>query len=471
MGDPLEELAPSSALAASEEHLPADQFVREPLTTSPTPADTGQVPADQSLPETLSALPVSHASDGQLLPGQPIDEPLAACPVPVEPEHPPADHSIPETVAAPASAASEEHLPANRPIPDLMPPSAAAGFEELPPAIPPILVADSGETSHPDAGQPVTIPDKVRDEMYRRKRRSARLVKIAIVAAIVGFCGRWTPAALIWIPALCVPIFLYALARCFFLHSQVRRDRRRISAAPLRAIPDKAVLYLRSFSDDHAASKLCGALTEEEHLTKALGQIGSVIAVGRPNEFRPELGARRMYRSDEEWQSAVENAIRNAVLVVMRTGSSAGILWELDRVVRYVAPQKLLLIVDDVEEMKLFLSTIRRAYPHVYPSVKLRGPKIGSVRGFLQFDDSWQVSSIRLRRCFFSKNQDSSMIGIRFRCSLRPLFQRLGLPWKRPKIDWIKVMLKAPLALFVATAVVEAFVFLLFGAIRLLCRW
>jgi TM2 domain-containing membrane protein YozV len=103
------------------------------------------------------------------------------------------------------------------------------------------------------------------------------------------------------------------------------------------------VLYLRSFKDDGAAviddggwpivGQLMGLLavqTPEQELAEILSRLGPVIAVGRPGEPLPELGAARLYVSHDHWQEAVIALMRRASLVVVRVGTSAGVSWETD---------------------------------------------------------------------------------------------------------------------------------------------
>ena len=62
--------------------------------------------------------------------------------------------------------------------------------------------------------------------------------------------------------------------------------------------PAAPVLYLRSFADDGCAARRYGALTEEEQLAKALAWVGPLLAVGRPGEVLPHVGAQRIYVAD-----------------------------------------------------------------------------------------------------------------------------------------------------------------------------
>ena len=87
------------------------------------------------------------------------------------------------------------------------------------------------------------------------------------------------------------------------------------------------VLYLRSFTDDEAAGRRYGKLTEEEQLAKALAWFGPLLAVGHPGERLPHVGAQRIYLADDVWQPRVTELMKTASLVVIRTGSSQGFRW------------------------------------------------------------------------------------------------------------------------------------------------
>ena len=59
--------------------------------------------------------------------------------------------------------------------------------------------------------------------------------------------------------------------------------------------------------------------------------LGQVIAIGRPSEPMPELGAVRFYVSDDEWQAVVLNWIAKAELVVLRQMMGTQIYKEIAR--------------------------------------------------------------------------------------------------------------------------------------------
>ena len=87
------------------------------------------------------------------------------------------------------------------------------------------------------------------------------------------------------------------------------------------------VVYLRSFQDDSVTAEgtlstpelgafggalvggmledldlAGGTVTEEEQLAEALKDVGPFVAIGKPGEKLPQLGASRMYLQDSEWR-------------------------------------------------------------------------------------------------------------------------------------------------------------------------
>lgn len=99
-----------------------------------------------------------------------------------------------------------------------------------------------------------------------------------------------------------------------------------------------SVLYLRAFGDDGTTAQVASdnpfwpfsVRTGEERLVRALRETGEVVAVGRPGEQVPELGADRTYLTDAEWRPVVSSWIAEARLVVIRIGAGDGLWWEIE---------------------------------------------------------------------------------------------------------------------------------------------
>ncbi|MGE3845076.1 MAG: pyridoxamine 5'-phosphate oxidase family protein, partial [Vicinamibacterales bacterium] len=117
------------------------------------------------------------------------------------------------------------------------------------------------------------------------------------------------------------------------------------------------ILYLRSFPFDERATatgKWMGRIernfgfgliqddTAEMKVVRALRRFGPVLAIGRPGELREPPGALRFYVRDDLWQSKIEEIAPACQLVVLATGNSAGLRWELEHVARVLDPHRVL---------------------------------------------------------------------------------------------------------------------------------
>ncbi|HEX6986302.1 MAG TPA: hypothetical protein VF170_13050, partial [Planctomycetaceae bacterium] len=236
-----------------------------------------------------------------------------------------------------------------------------------------VAVTDAGEC--PSCRKPVTGPSpheaaevtdfgasddaelEARAAIEDRNRRSHGAVKRArgIALLAVGF--------LILPAGACFPVnWLLAGAAFYFAAKAIDEGRRlmmRSAWTALRRDPRPPILFLRSFRDDgsfarpnpllaaaltiHPLGRLNRRQTHEEKLAAALRHLGPVVAVGRPGEQLPELGAHRMYLDDGRWQSKVTELMDRARLVVLRVGGSAGVQWELREAVRLLSPDRLIL--------------------------------------------------------------------------------------------------------------------------------
>ncbi len=142
----------------------------------------------------------------------------------------------------------------------------------------------------------------------------------------------------------------------YFVLKYSRPRAVRGAAQALRADWRKPVLYLRGFGNDPEAAILdevpgmlsTGMLSihsREEHLIGALGAFGPVVAVGRPGEQLPHLGAARFYLPGEDWQAGVLRLMELAQLIVLRLGDGDGVWWEVAQARATQPPGKLVLLV------------------------------------------------------------------------------------------------------------------------------
>jgi len=270
--------------------------------------------------------------------------------------------------------------------------------------------------------------------------------KVASIAAfIVMASGAFVPESWRGIPALCAFLFLGSAFALVKADIRVRLALRRHDVRPITpsaAIQDRApVLYLRSFDDDASGARVKGMRTEEEHLAAVLAPIGPFVAVGRPHEVTPELGASRMYLQDTVWQDTVESLMRRAALVVLRTGTTVGILWELQQALRVLRPERFILLADNRRELSGCLEQIQRIHPQRTRRVRTAWRPIGSVRAIIAFDDQWQAFPLRFRAGILHHARDQTLLGVRLLRTLAPVFKRLDVESPAPKPNhWTRMM-------------------------------
>jgi hypothetical protein len=199
------------------------------------------------------------------------------------------------------------------------------------------------------------------------------------------------------------------------------------------------VLYMRAFADDQRAGRRFGELSEEEHLAKALAWIGPLVAIGRPGEQLPFVGAHRMYLADDEWQARVTSLMKEARLVVLRTAGSAGFRWEVITAAATVPPERVLLVVDDPRELRAVLDILVRQPDRRGSTLSLRGRRIGSVKGLVMFERDWVPHPLRLQRGWFRMRHEFGPLVGRFTLSLRPLFDRHQIAYQVPPFSAPKI--------------------------------
>lgn len=122
----------------------------------------------------------------------------------------------------------------------------------------------------------------------------------------------------------------------------------------------KEILLLRSFDDDslriRAIDPLLGKLALlhgnrarlEEVVASFLVKDNGLIAIGRPGEALPELGAARTYFADDEWQGAIDATARRAGAILMIAAGTGGFEWELDLLRRSGHLSKTLILVPPI---------------------------------------------------------------------------------------------------------------------------
>ncbi len=154
------------------------------------------------------------------------------------------------------------------------------------------------------------------------------------------------------------------LLALFLLHF-ARRLRAPNALRVMRRDRRPPVLLLRAFDDDFAAvdndspaldwrtAGFGGRVSFEQMLCDLFGRCGPVVAIGRPGEKVPPLGAARFWISDDRWQRAVEELLgecQRVVLVMGRIEGRAGLTWEARQIFALDRPGKVVLVMPPVDE-------------------------------------------------------------------------------------------------------------------------
>ncbi|MCN9240862.1 hypothetical protein NGF19_08655 [Streptomyces sp. RY43-2] len=140
---------------------------------------------------------------------------------------------------------------------------------------------------------------------------------------------------------------------------------------------EQYLLYLRPFAVDRELAQAppeapglwsnrvleVPGLTSEEFLIKQFTGCGRVVAIGRPGERLPLLGAERGYLPLHHWQHTVSKLIQGAHGVLMFVAPGPGTVWEYTEALRTTSPERLVLMVGcSTEEFDAFRAAARQRY-------------------------------------------------------------------------------------------------------------
>ncbi|HEX6984320.1 MAG TPA: hypothetical protein VF170_03035 [Planctomycetaceae bacterium] len=234
------------------------------------------------------------------------------------------------------------------------------------------------------------IDDAGREAERERRLRGAEL---RVLGAFLLLSGAVAGGLLSFV----FPLNLIPAALLFGTASKVIDDGRRLgspsAAAALSRDPRPPLLFLRAFVDDGSFSRPNWLLTtmlslvpigyanrrlsHEEELVRVIKHLGPVVAVGRPGERLPGLGAARLYLPHEQWQAGVKALMDRSQLVILRIWQ--GVLWELRTAIELVAPERLVIYA----EPPVLPSRVTELIPADLPA---------GCHRFLYFDPDWTPS-------------------------------------------------------------------------------
>jgi hypothetical protein len=251
------------------------------------------------------------------------------------------------------------------------------------------------------------------------------------------------------------------IALGWYCYQRGRKYKTPLAAELLAEDARPPVVYLRSFKDDPIAAEsflfrrifsfsgLSVALeSEEEQLAEAMNELGPFVAIGRPGERLPELGAARMYVSDAEWQNKVGELLARAQLVVLRAGETPGFWWEMQRVIKTIAPERVIVLLPfGRRKYEIFRENVGKYLPSPLPDAGSAGygtfaaimdsftggaGGLGALKALVYFDHDWTPHLTVLEKLRKVRVTRGKKLLAHLKAALDPAIQRLGVQWRKP---------------------------------------
>jgi hypothetical protein len=177
----------------------------------------------------------------------------------------------------------------------------------------------------------------------------------------------------------------------------------------------KPILFLRSFDDEERqqyfplTSQAILDNSLESRLSNHFNNFGPFIAIGSPDEAVPVPGAARVIMSDDEWLPRVTSWMSEAALIIMYSGKTDWVQWELAKLIEMGRIQNLILMIPEYKrEDKTKDASVRiERLRDIFKNTKWSGSLVG-LEGFqdlraLFFDYDGSLVVIKSR----PRNRDS----------------------------------------------------------------
>lgn len=219
------------------------------------------------------------------------------------------------------------------------------------------------------------------------------------------------------------------------------------------------VIYLRSFTDD-VRSPIGGGVglwlkavmwfmpvSFEQELAAIMNRLGPFVAVGKPGERLPELGANRFYFRDDEWQARVAELVQQARLTLILCGPTANLWWEIDHVLEWVTPDRVVLLIPERGARTAAIEAqLEQRLGHPGALTADRGDTRSALASMLvggdralgrivYFGEGWRP---RVEPIIYARNLRASVAMLRkpfsiysapLESAFEPVFAALNLPW------------------------------------------
>ena len=257
------------------------------------------------------------------------------------------------------------------------------------------------------SSDPVERQERIARATAARAQRDRDLGVILIWFGVAIFLVVFLAVFVVWQTGLVKSdltglLFLPAWAVSKWVVTRGRRMRSSGAEAVFAEDKRAPIVYLRPFDTDGAETDTAWSsrlrqspwekyITHEERMARALRTIGPFVAIGDPTEELPLLGAARVYSADDGWQMTVDELTARAAIVLLQTGDSDGLAWEVHHVVELGAPERVILALPlagkrNGRSRPERYDAFRRKFNDVFPR---RLPESIGHSQFAYFDSDW----------------------------------------------------------------------------------
>ena len=168
---------------------------------------------------------------------------------------------------------------------------------------------------------------------------------------------------------------------------------------------DYFTVYLRSFNDERKGKKL------KQRMTKALSEWFPVYAIGKPDEFMPPPGAKRIY-VDDDWQEIVLDMILRSQIILQRINTSDNYLWEFEQCYKLQLLKKSIFWVDNIDEYREFQKIAMQRFGLVFPYIENRKSHVAF----------YQLPDLTFRVIYLTVKEDYQRLKLLFHKDHREIF-------------------------------------------------
>jgi hypothetical protein len=278
--------------------------------------------------------------------------------------------------------------------------------------------ATTSGSSLPSGGAPAATPDPAGPGGPRGRRR--RTGSIAAVRT-----RRNAGVLVVALGLLCIPLGLTAIRLGYSAAWPVRLSvygfgammigvsrpvirlgrRLRVTAGDWTTVeqdPRPPVVYLRPFETDGVEAprrrgrlrpvrSWLGETTFEQRVARLVADVAPMLAIANPSEALPEMGAKRLSACDDEWRDKVASLTSRAGTIIVHSGASDGLAWEIEHALDRRAPERVIVVLPlDASRGQRSREERYASFAARFATVFPRGlPDRAGDSQFLFFDADW----------------------------------------------------------------------------------